>query len=60
MYQDQTPVTELDLPPKTVEVLQSHEVKDYGTLCCVTLGQLKEWGLEPSDINKVINTAKRK
>ena len=60
MYEDKTPITELNLPPKAVEVLQSHKVKDYGGLCCITLGQLKEWGLEPPDINKVVNAAKRK
>lgn len=60
MYQDQTLVSEMNLPEKTVEVLQSHDVLHYGTLCCVTLGQLQEWGLSKSDIGPVVNAIKNR
>ena len=60
MYQDQTPVTDMNLPPRTVEVLQAHDVLHYGTLCCVTLGQLEEWGLEKSEIGLVVNAIKNR
>jgi len=50
---DSSKVEELGLPADVVEVLKGKKIHDYGTLCCVTLGQLKEWGLEPQQIGKI-------
>ncbi|MBP9757244.1 MAG: hypothetical protein KBD06_01455 [Candidatus Pacebacteria bacterium] len=59
MPQDQTPVAELKLDPQIIEVLQAHGIHHYGSLCCVTLGELKQWGLEQAAINQVVSTARR-
>ena len=60
MRQDQTPVTDLNLPERVVQILQAHDVKHYGTLCCVTLGDLQKWGLEKTEIGQVVDAIKRK
>lgn len=55
---DSTPLNELGLPDNITSLLVERGVKNYGELCCVTLGDLKKWGLESEDVEKVIAMAK--
>lgn len=60
MHQDQTPVSDLNLSARTVEILHAHDVLHHGTLCCVTLGDLQKWGLEKAEIGQVVEAIKNK
>ncbi len=48
-----TPVGELGLPSEIVEVLERNGVKDFDHLCVRSLGELKGWGLEGSQLGTI-------
>lgn len=47
------PIETLELPSDVVSVLKSHNIDNYGTLCCVTLGTLKSWGLTSQHLDAI-------
>lgn len=51
-------VTEMGFPERVVQILQEHNIIDRERLCCVMLGQLKEWGLTPEETGVVVNAIK--
>ncbi len=56
--QNEKPIEELGLSTSSVTILKGKGVNDYGTLCCVTLGDLKAWGLEIEQIGEVVTMIK--
>ena len=58
MYTDETPISELGLSETQVANLFERGIRDYGTLCCTTLGDLKSYGFTPDEIGNITNLVK--
>ncbi len=53
-----TRISDLGLSSEIQTLFQQKQIDTLDILACVTLGQLKEWGLSPLQISSVINMLK--